>query len=91
MKLDMGNEKIARIDDDADDVDDEADVIDRACYAPLGGGGEVTEELFVPPLNFAMVDNGVFRSGYPGTANFSFLRSLRLRSILLALADFLFC
>ena len=40
------------------------------------------EELFVPPLNFAMVDNGVFRSGFPDSANFSFLQSLGLRSIM---------
>lgn len=40
------------------------------------------EELFVPPLNFAMVDNGVFRSGFPDSANFSFLESLGLRSIM---------
>ncbi|KAK2644607.1 hypothetical protein Ddye_019802 [Dipteronia dyeriana] len=40
------------------------------------------EEMFVPPLNFAMVDNGVFRSGFPDSANFSFLHSLGLRSIL---------
>ncbi|XVF75259.1 hypothetical protein PTKIN_Ptkin13bG0173100 [Pterospermum kingtungense] len=40
------------------------------------------EELFVPPLNFAMVDTGVFRSGFPDSANFSFLQSLGLRSII---------
>ncbi|XP_021294980.1 probable tyrosine-protein phosphatase At1g05000 [Herrania umbratica] len=40
------------------------------------------EELFVPPLNFAMVDNGVFRSGFPDSANFRFLESLGLRSII---------
>ncbi|XP_010539380.1 PREDICTED: probable tyrosine-protein phosphatase At1g05000 [Tarenaya hassleriana] len=39
-------------------------------------------ELFVPPLNFAMVDNGIFRSGFPEPVNFSFLQSLRLRSII---------
>ncbi|KAM6585649.1 hypothetical protein CsatB_012651 [Cannabis sativa] len=39
------------------------------------------EEVFVPPLNFAMVDCGVFRSGFPGSANFSFLQSLEIRSI----------
>ncbi|OVA20026.1 Protein-tyrosine phosphatase [Macleaya cordata] len=44
------------------------------------GGGE--EELFVPPLNFAMVDNGIFRSGFPDASNLSFLRTLRLRSII---------
>ncbi|KAL0863819.1 hypothetical protein Bca101_042937 [Brassica carinata] len=35
-----------------------------------------------PPLNFAMVDNGIFRSGFPGSANFSFLKTLGLRSII---------
>ncbi|GAB4859399.1 Tyrosine-protein phosphatase dsp1 [Ancistrocladus abbreviatus] len=42
---------------------------------------EDIEGLFVPPLNFAMVDNGVFRSGFPDSANFTFLQSLGLRSI----------
>lgn len=40
------------------------------------------EDLFVPPLNFAMVDNGIFRSGFPEPANFSFLQTLGLRSIM---------
>ncbi|KAK9285260.1 hypothetical protein L1049_024450 [Liquidambar formosana] len=40
------------------------------------------EDLFVPPLNFAMVDNGIFRSGFPDSANFSFLQTLGLRSII---------
>ncbi|KAM0926855.1 hypothetical protein ACQ4PT_003033 [Festuca glaucescens] len=39
------------------------------------------ESPLVPPLNFAMVDDGVFRSGFPGAANFRFLGSLNLRSI----------
>ncbi|MCL7043734.1 hypothetical protein MKW94_005040 [Papaver nudicaule] len=45
-------------------------------------GEEGGEELFVPPLNFAMVDNGIFRSGFPDTSNFSFLQTLGLRSII---------
>lgn len=51
--------------------------------APASGGESEREEeeLFVPPLNFAMVDNGVFRSGFPSSANFSFLQSLGIRSI----------
>ncbi|XP_020235935.1 tyrosine-protein phosphatase DSP1 isoform X3 [Cajanus cajan] len=40
------------------------------------------EDPFIPPLNFAMVDNGIFRSGFPEPANFSFLKTLRLRSII---------
>ncbi|GMG98716.1 hypothetical protein Nepgr_000556 [Nepenthes gracilis] len=38
--------------------------------------------LFIPPLNFAMVDNGVFRSGFPDITNFTHLQSLGLRSII---------
>ncbi|XP_051152156.1 tyrosine-protein phosphatase DSP1-like isoform X2 [Andrographis paniculata] len=43
-------------------------------------GGE--EVFFTPPLNFAMVDNGIYRSGFPDTANFSFLQTLNLQSII---------
>ncbi|KAL8205290.1 hypothetical protein R6Q57_008841 [Mikania cordata] len=39
------------------------------------------DELYTPPLNFSMVDNGIFRSGFPDTANFSYLKTLGLRSI----------
>ncbi|GLT50501.1 hypothetical protein SLA2020_239840 [Shorea laevis] len=42
----------------------------------------VGDGIFVPPLNFAMVDSGVFRSGFPDSANFKFLQSLGLRSII---------
>ncbi|CAL5327588.1 unnamed protein product [Camellia sinensis] len=38
--------------------------------------------FYIPPLNFAMVDNGIFRSGFPDTANFPFLQSLGLHSII---------
>ncbi|KAL2317025.1 hypothetical protein Fmac_030901 [Flemingia macrophylla] len=40
------------------------------------------DDPFIPPLNFAMVDNGIFRSGFPEPSNFSFLKTLRLRSII---------
>ncbi|VVA90031.1 unnamed protein product [Arabis nemorensis] len=36
----------------------------------------------IPPLNFSMVDNGIFRSGFPDSGNFSFLQTLGLRSII---------
>ncbi|KAK4369737.1 hypothetical protein RND71_009212 [Anisodus tanguticus] len=49
-------------------------------YSPtLDGAGE---GLLVPPLNFSMVDYGVFRSGFPDIANFAFLQTLGLRSII---------
>ncbi|KAA0054465.1 hypothetical protein IC582_026380 [Cucumis melo] len=38
--------------------------------------------LYIPPLNFSMVDNGIFRSGFPDSPNFSFLQTLALRSII---------
>ncbi|KAJ4891503.1 Phosphotyrosine protein phosphatases superfamily protein [Raphanus sativus] len=36
----------------------------------------------IPPLNFSMVHNGIFRSGFPDVSNFSFLKTLGLRSII---------
>jgi tyrosine-protein phosphatase SIW14 len=41
--------------------------------APLG--------VFVPPLNFAMVAPGIYRSGYPGPVNHTFLSTLKLKTI----------
>ncbi|KAI9142625.1 tyrosine phosphatase putative [Paraphysoderma sedebokerense] len=43
---------------------------------------ESTRYPLVPPLNFAMVAPGVYRSGYPNKKNLPFLKKLRLRSIL---------
>lgn len=40
------------------------------------------ELLLVPPLNFAMVDHGVYRSGFLDVSNHPFLETLRLRSVL---------
>ena len=36
----------------------------------------------VPPINFAMVVPGVYRSGHPNKKNFGFLRRLRLKGIM---------
>ncbi|KAI8643454.1 tyrosine phosphatase family-domain-containing protein [Parasitella parasitica] len=36
----------------------------------------------VPPLNFAMIASGVYRSGHPNKQNFAFLRKLGLKTIL---------
>eukprot|EP00252_Welwitschia_mirabilis_P024201 TRINITY_DN7087_c0_g1_i1.p1 TRINITY_DN7087_c0_g1~~TRINITY_DN7087_c0_g1_i1.p1 ORF type:complete len:188 (+),score=25.71 TRINITY_DN7087_c0_g1_i1:417-980(+) len=38
-------------------------------------------ELLVPPINFSMVDKGIYRSGFPNLINFPFLETLHLRSI----------
>ncbi|CAN0914376.1 Tyrosine-protein phosphatase DSP1 [Linum grandiflorum] len=44
--------------------------------------GDDKELNLLPPLNFAMVDNGIFRSGFPNSTNFSFVQTLGLRSII---------
>lgn len=50
--------------------------------ASLGyGEAEAESSQLVPPLNFGMVGDGVFRSGFPDAANFRFLVSLNLRSV----------
>lgn len=38
--------------------------------------------VLIPPANFAMVERGIFRSGFPTEANFGFLETLNLRSIM---------
>ncbi|TVU10907.1 hypothetical protein EJB05_44462, partial [Eragrostis curvula] len=52
----------------------------REGEAPAPAAGD--ELLLVPPLNFAMVDHGVYRSGFPDVSNLPFLEALRLRSVL---------
>ncbi|KAG9445701.1 hypothetical protein H6P81_011829 [Aristolochia fimbriata] len=39
------------------------------------------EDGLVPPINFSMVDRGIYRSGFPKEENFGFIRSLNLKSI----------
>ncbi|XP_068666231.1 inositol diphosphatase DSP3-like [Aristolochia californica] len=39
------------------------------------------EDVLVPPLNFSMVDRGIYRSGFPKEENFGFIQSLNLKSI----------
>ncbi|XP_064973490.1 tyrosine-protein phosphatase DSP1-like isoform X3 [Musa acuminata AAA Group] len=72
----MGKQPLAAADDE---VEAPAAAEGKATRCPPAAAGEV---LLVPPLNFAMVDYGVFRSGFPDAANFGFLRTLRLRSVL---------
>ncbi|KAL4562994.1 hypothetical protein LXL04_027025 [Taraxacum kok-saghyz] len=41
-----------------------------------------SDHLHIPPFNFAVVDDGIYRSGLPDTINLSFLKTLGLRSII---------
>ncbi|OAP06061.1 PFA-DSP3 [Arabidopsis thaliana] len=39
-------------------------------------------DVLAPPSNFSMVEDGIYRSGFPRPENFSFLKTLNLRSII---------
>lgn len=44
----------------------------------------ITEvELLEPPVNFAMIEDGLYRSGLPTARSFGFVRRLQLRTILI--------
>ena len=49
---------------------------------PSAMGVEHREGLLVPPINFAMILPGVYRSGCPTRENFGFLKKLGLRCLL---------
>ena len=38
--------------------------------------------VLVPPINFSMIQNGLYRSGFPVDINFPFISRLRLHTIL---------
>ncbi|ANM69016.1 Phosphotyrosine protein phosphatases superfamily protein [Arabidopsis thaliana] len=39
-------------------------------------------EVLIPPPNFSMVEDEIYRSGFPELENFGFLSTLNLRSII---------
>ncbi|KAL8166243.1 hypothetical protein V2J09_007742 [Rumex salicifolius] len=43
---------------------------------------EIVNEFLVPPKNFAVVEEGVYRSAFPEIYNFGFLETLNLKSII---------
>ena len=43
---------------------------------------EPAPEVLVPPINFALVVPGVYRSGHPNKKNFGFLKQLKLKGIM---------
>ncbi|KAI4350165.1 hypothetical protein L6164_010674 [Bauhinia variegata] len=40
------------------------------------------DDILVPPPNFSLVEDGIFRSSFPQPSNFGFLQTLNLRSII---------
>ncbi|ESW11721.1 hypothetical protein PHAVU_008G054300 [Phaseolus vulgaris] len=45
-------------------------------------GDDDNDAVLVPPPNFAMVEDCIFRSSFPTSSNFPFLQTLNLRSII---------
>ncbi|RDX72884.1 putative tyrosine-protein phosphatase, partial [Mucuna pruriens] len=43
---------------------------------------EEEDEAVIAPTNFSIVEEGIYRSSFPGSSNFSFLETLNLRSII---------
>ncbi|KAJ1699800.1 hypothetical protein LUZ63_008312 [Rhynchospora breviuscula] len=68
-----------------DSIDEETGVPRLLPAAPplcLVGDDVASEEPLHPPVNFAMVEDGIYRSGFPEPSNFRFLETLKLRSII---------
>lgn len=42
----------------------------------------VAQHSYVPPLNFSLVEDGIYRSGFPMPINYPFLERLKLKTIL---------
>lgn len=53
-------------------------------YLPEGEkqGHSRSQAVVVPPINFAMVAPGIYRSGHPNKKNLGFLRGLGLKGIM---------
>ncbi|KAH6573347.1 hypothetical protein BASA50_005537 [Batrachochytrium salamandrivorans] len=47
----------------------------------------MSKQVLVPPLNFAMVEPNIYRSGYPNKKNFQFLLRLELKSVMYLCED----
>ena len=45
-------------------------------------GDTSTTAVVVPPINFSLVAPGIYRSGHPNKKNLSFLRRLKLKSVM---------
>lgn len=78
----MGVEEDSSEDEDDEELEEDVKAFHAGRLFTEGERSTGGEGLYVPPLNFAMVDSGVYRSGFPDTANFGFLETLKLRSVL---------
>eukprot|EP00455_Lapot_gusevi_P033218 TRINITY_DN362_c0_g2_i1.p1 TRINITY_DN362_c0_g2~~TRINITY_DN362_c0_g2_i1.p1 ORF type:complete len:192 (-),score=15.02 TRINITY_DN362_c0_g2_i1:381-956(-) len=68
--------------------DDDDEPESKRRHGPTGLLGP--EKMIIPPLNFSVVFQGIYRSGYPHPRNFEYLRTIGLKSILcLCVEDYL--
>ncbi|CEP20901.1 OCA2 [Cyberlindnera jadinii] len=42
----------------------------------------MSDTIYVPPLNFALVEDKIYRSGHPVPKNFPFLKTLKLKTVI---------
>lgn len=62
------------------EIEEEIEQVKENVRVGVGVAASIVVEL-VPPPNFAMVEDGIFRSALPAKDNFSFLETLGLQSI----------
>lgn len=55
---------------------------DYTLYKMLQTGSDTSKQPLTPPENFAPVINKIYRSSFPQANNFSFLKKLKLKSVL---------
>lgn len=60
----------------------ESGVLDGSTFGKAMREAERADDLLIPPLNFGRVCRGVYRSGFPGKKNFTFLKKLKLHTVL---------
>jgi hypothetical protein len=53
-----------------------------ALAAHMSAPAPIPLAVLVPPINFAMIQSGMYRSGFPVDTNFPFISRLRLHTIL---------
>ena len=65
-----------------DSASPDCDAVDGSIFGKAMREAERADDLLIPPLNFGRVCRGVYRSGFPGKKNFTFLKKLKLHTVL---------
>lgn len=67
---------------DSDDADEGETRIDLVRFRLIVDDDNDGGEVLIPPTNFSMVEDGIYRSGFSQLENFAFLSTLNLKSIM---------